>query len=870
MVSGTNVILKKCNIYFDDFLISKESILKKYLAFFADSIDPQNRKVGFALHTGSICFDVISVVAVGIGCLLYNLATNDDIIASLLPGDMVMYKGQRYRWRSVERKNNILCISLEQDGTGRNGLSTSWIPYEQNKHLILPYYGDSKTTDGRGVKRKVSNRESFLSYIFDLPVSEIPTRIDVSAVIIAERGVFADICKRVTIEFDNERRIGLLDVIPASYYTSGGIEYRYGSNPTKAEPVLKIAGNTSTARDLVLDKHGNKVVGLLAFGDMISTEGYTELSDLLRRKMLKFALVTCPLRSKLSDHIFELYEGASAFACTKEYLSASNCNIKFANKYTEELFCQVSTIIQNTVQPVIISGGISRDKYINVRNALLTLKQSEWDSDLKDEFIITAQGILNLLNTAVFSMGEMEKAIEDGRINQMVKSPKTRTEYLWSIAEKAGSMQDMCMVVADALEQQYGETISGVPKAEVLREFINEHGDSSIAVVVPKAYYADLLYFSAPDMFLSHNIICVTPNKFDPQAAYDAVVVVGEINNRKFDALHCLSTKHVYVLLYECEEKSFTYRLKQQQRYEYDLNVRLGIASASPALVSSMDEAEELEMQHFSSLDEYVENFNLFDIRNIAVQPGQSSGYIPVSEVTHIGLLTTGEQIFFSKYYSAVIFDAARGTITEKAPSDLNSGDVMVFTKRDDYTKNIVDDIYDHLLTSGRLSNKSVEAYTKSQYWKEALREYKEKNRFTYRDIAKKLWEHGSSLQEVSVRQWLVDDSHIVGPRDKKTLEYVAQITQDPFLLKDTTGYHEACRHVRHERREILKLIAKAINDKFMGFIPPEGSVLEMVYNNVEKLSETRELEEISELGESVSINIGLVNRPITEAEVSM
>ena len=99
-------------------------------------------------------------------------------------------------------------------------------------------------------------------------------------------------------------------------------------------------------------------------------------------------------------------------------------------------------------------------------------------------------------------------------------------------------------------------------------------------------------------------------------------------------------------------------------------------------------------------------------------------------------------------------------------------------------------------------------------------------------------------------------------------MKYVALLTQDPFLLNNTAAYHDACRHVRRERREILKLIAKAINDKLMGFMPPEGSVLEVVYGNVEKLSETRELEIISELEESVYLNVNLVNRPITESEV--
>ena len=92
-----NAILNKCDIYYGDALVSKEAIIEKYLAFFADSLVSKERTVNFALHTGSICFDVISVVAVALGCLSYNLSTNDDIISALQENDMVLFKGQRYR-----------------------------------------------------------------------------------------------------------------------------------------------------------------------------------------------------------------------------------------------------------------------------------------------------------------------------------------------------------------------------------------------------------------------------------------------------------------------------------------------------------------------------------------------------------------------------------------------------------------------------------------------------------------------------------------------------------------------------------------------------------------------------------------------------
>lgn len=871
MVSAINEILKKCDIYFENALISRECIIEKYLSFFAEAMDPENRTVGFALHTGSVCFDVISVVAIGLGCLSYNLSTNDEIIASLQLDEMVMFKEQRYRWKGIELKNDLKYIVLEQDG--EYGPSKWWIPYDKNKHLITPYYGSSRKTDGRGVKKAKTNREDFISYIFELPISEIPTQINISVVAIAERGLFADICKKVSIVYGEDKHVGLLDIIPASYYTSGSVEHQFGSNPTKAEPVFKVTGNVSTARELVLNKQGNKVVGLLVSCDKILHDSASELSDLLRRKTLRFVLVASPIHAELGNHIFELDEDVSVFACTKEFLNTSPNTIIFRNPYTEDLHHKIENIKDNVVTCINVSGGLDKDTYYNIRNAILSIKQSNWESELKDEFIISAHGILNLLNTAVFSMRDMEKAIVEGKLNQSIKSPEVRISELRNIAEAAGTMQELCKFIVNALEQKYKELFAVAPKADILREYIGYYSTTPIAIIVPKVYYTDILVGSAPDIFASENIICVTPNRFNVCGEYGAVIVVGELNNKKFDPLSCLASKNIIVLLYDCEEKAFNYRKQKKQKHEQQLNAKQGIVIKNPEVVqdsADIDETVETEMKRFATLDEYIDHHNMFDVRKITVGNTQTSAYISIAEVTHVGVFTTSEQIFFSKYYSAVVFNAIAGTVTEKTPSDLEPGDVLVFTKRNDYTQNIVDIVYERLLRSGRLGDGATEVFEKSKYWKKTLRKYKDSNNYTYRDIAKKFSGVGGSQQEMTIRLWLMEDSHTVGPRDEKTLEYIAKITQDSCLLEGIHDYYEACQIVRHERRKILKLIAMAINDKLRGFVPQQGSDLEIVYNNVEKLSETLELEYISDLDESVNVNINLVNRPVTEAEVLM
>ena len=231
-------------------------------------------------------------------------------------------------------------------------------------------------------------------------------------------------------------------------------------------------------------------------------------------------------------------------------------------------------------------------------------------------------------------------------------------------------------------------------------------------------------------------------------------------------------------------------------------------------------------------------------------------------------LWVSGEQIFFSKYYSAVVFDNFTKKVIEKTPEQLQSGDVLVFVKRDNYTKNIVDIIYERLLHDKFLGQGAIDVYEKSLYWKEILRKYKKNNELTYRELAEKINSFGGTLQEVTVRQWLVEDSHIVGPREENTMKRIAIVTQDPSLLANPHGYFEACGVVRRERRKILELISKAINDKLIGNLPEEGSVLSVVYDNIDNLSENLELKYIIELKESVNFSINWVNTPIMKAEV--
>ena len=736
---------------------------------------------------------------------------------------------------------------------------------------MKPYYGTSSLTDGRGVRKSKTNREEFLSHIFDIPIADVPSLINVAVVIVSNRGDFSEICKHLSIVYGEKKRIGLLDIVPAAYYT-GQEEIQFGTNPTKAIPVLKIAGKMSVARDLVLDKYGNKVVGLLVNGVHSLTENSSELADLLRRKSLCFVHIALLLNVDASDHILDMYEEANIFACTKGYLSKSAGEIKCVNSFTVELEKQIDNIVNNTVSSILVPGGWTWDEYRRLKNTLLLIRQSNWISEQKNEFILSAHGLLNLLTTSVFSMCQMENIVASLKIGATVLSPKERIDKLWDIADKAGVAEELCIAVINDIEEKYHEFMNQSPKALAIKEYLAKHSGRKIAIVVPKAYYAEMLVMTGVLKDNDDCVICVTANRFDATHEYESILVVGDINGKKFNPFQCHSAKNIDILLYECENKSFGYQKKKKDKSEKRLNSMIcGIGyNEENSEDIYYDNEEENIVQEFSDLEEYIEKLNVLDIGRFVESGLVSNSNSPTSEVKHVGVFVTGERIFFSKYYTAVVFNHEAGSVTEKTVDKLLWGDFLVFTRRDDYTKNIVDFIYEKLLDTGKLSTKVIEASEKAEYWKNALRRYKMRGDYTYSDIAKKMRKIGSSLQEATIRSWLVEDSHIVGPRDVETMGYIAKVTQDVKILNDINGYFEACRIVRRERRTILELIGKAINNKLSGHIPQEGSVLEVVYNNVDNLSETLELENVIELSESINVSINLVNKPITEAEVLM
>jgi hypothetical protein len=876
----------RCDIYFEGSLISKELLIKTYADFIAASFAEKDHAVGVMLHTGSVCFDIISILASAFGSLILDGFDADTVISSLNEGDMVQYKSNRYFWggfgRFEGRDNGFVSVSDIEDATHflliqrkpdrylGESVNKTMVPLA-GKNLVIPYNGDSEITDGRGLRRGNTNRTAFITYLFDVPAAEIPSTPGVSSVIVAERDTADRIIRGLAVSYGDNETVNLLDIVTVSYFTDAE-EYRYAGNPGRNDPVLKITGKISTARDLILDKSGNKAVGLLVLGSESILKGRSELPELLNRKSLRYVYLSANIDSENTGEILKECEelAAAIFACTREFLLTHSLPAREKNRLTAVLDRQVENIENRKVGSIVIPCACTWENYRAAKETLYSLRKFDWNGVDKDLFIINAYSLLNFFTTAVFPVRRMDRAINDGLLSGLVVSPRQQINELRRLADKLPTFfADRAVDLIDLLERLYAENETVCRKYDALKELLRAESGRRIAVIVPKAYYADVL--AANETFPNENVTVVTANRFDNSVIYDKIIVVGDFSGRRFDAFKCCAASDITVLLYDYESRIFGHKETAARRFENELDRRTGTVSEDNEFLSETSDEHngpsEDEILKFrtmtTDLDFYIDKIGEFDIRSLI---GQSSatGATATANVVATGIFTDGGRILFSKYYRAFVFDKARETVTETDVEKLDPGDILVFTRRDDFTKNMVDNIFDNLLSSGRLIKTIKEASFKSAYWKLALREYMDRHACSYRDISERLSALGCKRHEVTIRAWLHDDNRIVGPLDEEAFVQIAELTSDPDMKRDPKSFYEACRIVRHERREILNLVGRAIIDKLRGHLSERGGLLEAVYENVDKLSVISELESVTELDKPTAIPINMINRPLT------
>lgn len=863
-------VITDCDLYLNGELFSREHLMREFAEFLSATADKNRHNAGIVLHTGSVCFDAVAFVFAALSCLTLNESDPDDVIDSLSEGDMVVYDRGRYLFAGKKDYDGNLSseyIALQQQDTHH---SRRYVPRTMwNK--VTPYYGSATSTDGRGIRRGNKKRTEFCTSVLGMEASEIPSVFDKSVVVVTARERADEIAKGLTIRFGDTQFVRLLDLVTASYYTEND-EYPYGGNVGKTDAILKITGRLSTARNMVLSRDGNICAGLMVLGDEFVTRGWSELPELVKRKSLKYVYISVHIDSEHGAPLVTDYSDAEVFACTKDFLLSNSLFAQENNSLARQLAHQVDTIIETTNDPVVINGVIGWDGYRKFKKAMFAIQNHDYNRDDKADFIVQAYSLLNLFTTSVFGIGRLEALLNKGVISSTVP-PEAR---LTALVEEAKGFPDeiaeRAAGIIDFLETQYLSQYETSEKEAYLHSYLAERKNRRIAVIIPKAYYEPVMrYGGCYDLMDSErNLIITTPNRFDNNALYDEVISVGNISGRRYEAFRCRSARRIVTLLYEYEMKLFNVKTKESKRIDRLFNSRsTKKVESDEAFFDSEYAAEPVSDNEVSeiarideSIDEYVRRINETSMLRSFWTSGNESQNTQTAEAVAVAVFEAGERAFFTKRYKAYVFDEENGAVDEVDVKDLDEGDSIVFTRKDDETRDIVDYILNQLISGNRLNADVIEAYKKSKHWKQALINYMREKNVNAKSIAVRMIENGVGVEEATIRGWLDEDSHTVGPRSEDSIQQIALIVEDEEMFENSKEYHDACAEIRSVRKSIRKQIGDAILRKLAGKAPASGTFKE-VYEKIDSLAIVLRLETISFVSQQIPVNFS--NRPISQ-----
>lgn len=860
-------VLKRCEISVNGDVFSKELLMQAYTEFLSQTMEKRKHNVGIVIHPGSMCFNTLIITYAGISNLLFNETSAKDIVDSLEKGDVVVYgekKRERFIFDGIIDGGKIdksfkgkKYVQLRQD----NGL-TIYVS-KPLWRLIEPYNGNAKRLDGRGIKKNTKKRDDFFVEVLRMSSTKIINVIDTSTVIVMPRAEADTIIKGTSIRF-NKKEIKLLDLVTASYFTEED-EYSYGGNAGKNEPVLKVCAKASVARKLIFSRDGNKHIGLIVLGQEMINRGESELPELIKRKSLQYVYLCSDTENDFTDRLLEENEDIEVFACTKSFLVENTLPyIAIENRLTEELSRQIEIVKNKENIPVVLSkSGIDIEVYRQIRKKLVVFKRNQYESQIKDNFIIQTHSLLNLLITAPFSPKNLRECIKKGLVSIESVEEKMASIEQWA-KEMPASLHKEANDIVSILKVFYEAFQDVTPKEQWLRDFLRNNRYKSIALVVPKAYYATVInnirgYL--PSFLKSIDIM--TPGRFQNSRIYDVIIVLGDYEGKRFNAFRCNSAEQIISLLYDFEENSYNFKknraLKEIRKWDKRSTLRIKNIKEEELQedilgADIIDDEKEID-NYVSQIDFAIDTVKL----NTFAQGGR---YNMTTEIIAVATFLNETKAFFSKNYKAYVLDSEKGIAKEVSVPELNEGDAVIFTKNNSDTKDIVDSILRQMIVDKKINRKLIDSYNKSKKWQQCLIKYMERNQLTPRQVANKMIKLNVPVQETTVIRWLDEDTHTVGPREMDSLRAIGKLTGNAELAKTPEVYFEACREVRSIRRKILKEIGNAIISNLSGKRLTKENEFAVVYDKIDSLAEVLQIERIVFTKSVLPMNVA--NRPIS------
>ena len=233
-----------------------------------------------------------------------------------------------------------------------------------------------------------------------------------------------------------------------------------------------------------------------------------------------------------------------------------------------------------------------------------------------------------------------------------------------------------------------------------------------------------------------------------------------------------------------------------------------------------------------------------------------------MADIVAVAKFDSDEIAFFTKNYKAYVLDETNNSVKEIVVSDLSEGDVIVFTRSTSKTRDIVEEILRDMISNKLVSPEIENAYYKSREWKKTLIDYMKRTGSSAKEIADEMISNGVSVQEITIRGWLDEESHTVRPQKLDSIQQIALIAGNDELFDGAEICFDAGGQIYKLRRQILKVIGQAILGEVTGNSDVTGKMTAAIADRIKDAAVTLQIETITFLDDEVPTNT--TNRPIT------
>jgi hypothetical protein len=860
-VCGLTTALHRCGVVCNDHQYQVNEMVEANVSFLARQLSQGSSRV-LCLHAGTRAMEVYSCILLSLHCIMTNELTPDEVVRGLPIDSMVVYGRTRGLFLGLDESGYAV---IEQ---GQRQPVIIRVPRSMFG-LIKPYLGKATTLDGRGLRNNPRTVRKLVASLLGIQENEVPSETCKSVVVVADRAAADDIC-RATISGPCGISMPLSSIVPCAYVTRNST-VDYPGNVSCSEAILKFTGHVSVARELILDDELNRVSALVFIGRWTSSSEVSELEALISRSKPSHVWILDELFRTDWTGLLAQSNALIPFAWTPRAVRESQSSLAPSRTdacgvASERLSTRVSNIAGQAARDYLFDAPINLKEYSRLRRSLLDIGRGFQGDEETETFVTNAFRLLRLLSQSVFPMKVIEHEIEHG--NLRATSPRALLCELEIIgAHRLGELGEAMKDVYQLLSRFYFEIRKTNPKRDRLFERLAAiPSDARTAVVVGNESQATLLktVLSAPGAGRARRVDCCTPNRFDDDNEYDVVLSAGALAGTRFSPARCICGSTVEVVAYRFEVEALRRLRQERERTLLCYDSRNAAVSAPNETVNPMpdnvvpaDDDDELESIVWDAM-----------VRRPITASATSDAGQCNTLVDRVAMFETGEVAFFTKNYCAYVFDPICEEVVEADVFTLAPGQMLVFATLGEEARDVVDAILRRYVTGRNGESAMKDAYNYSRLWKEVLRRHMACKRLTYESVALEMRRLGCGRHASTIRTWLDEDSHIVGPRDPKVFVTIGRITGDRLLQDRATTFAEACRSIRSVRVRILKHLGSSIVRSLGRNAKDTDSVLESVLGAATGLARILQLVEIRD-PQNMWVPAHRTNRPLARTDTA-